>query len=492
MNIEKEFPARYWINLGRRQDRRVEMEYQLELAGIRAERFPAVDARFVKRNRGYESAGRYALALSQRLAIRKAMLEGAEAVLVMEDDVVFHPELVQRLEEIVLPEDWGIFYLGCAHRWPPKAVSDGLVKVRYALDTHAFAVRTPYYKRVMAALSLRGDEAADHPLASDWFLADLHGEISTYACFPNLAWQAATNSDLAGGVYSNYTENGEQKWGGEELHGVQAAAWGGTRWSGWKRPASEVTDPKMGLLFLTRGEVNQPRIWREFTADAGDEVKVFCHAKDREEIVGGFLDGTQIEDWHETQWGDISLVRAMLALLKTAMRDETLTHFAFLSEGCIPIRPWAEMRRRLKLDPRSMMPIKKADEMKPQQRARLDAVRNLSVREMRLHPQWIVLNREAAECVTEDDFTERFSEIFAPDEHYFGTVLAMRGYPIADRVNPTTPTWVEWTGSLRCQRPVIHCETSSRLAAELAARPGFFARKFDPSSDIGKWGLHRS
>jgi GR25 family glycosyltransferase involved in LPS biosynthesis len=88
MNIEETFPARYWINLGRREERRFETEWQLERAGITAERFPAVDARFVRKNRGYENAGRYALALSQRLAIRKAMLAGADAVLILEDDVV--------------------------------------------------------------------------------------------------------------------------------------------------------------------------------------------------------------------------------------------------------------------------------------------------------------------------------------------------------------------------------------------------------------------
>src|SRR5690606_19647241 len=123
MDFEKTFPLRYWVNLGRRADRRGETEFRLEEAGITAERFAAVDARFIKRMalerkksvepvnalddgtvadaaeaarpvatvRGYESAGRYALALTQRMAVRQARLRGAEAVLLLEDDVVLHP-----------------------------------------------------------------------------------------------------------------------------------------------------------------------------------------------------------------------------------------------------------------------------------------------------------------------------------------------------------------------------------------------------------------
>jgi Core-2/I-Branching enzyme len=364
MNIETEFPARYWINLARRQDRRFETEYQLERAGFTAERFPAVDARYVKKTRGYASAGRYALALSQRLAIRKAMQQGAAAVLVLEDDVIFHPEFDERLAEIELPEDWGIFYLGCAHQKRPRPVGSGLVRATYALDTHAFAVKAPYYRQVMAALSRRENEIEHHARASDWFLADLHEEIPTYACFPNLAWQAANHSDLMDGTYSNYTASGEQISATAEHCGLQAEAWGGTRWNGWLEPIPVVHEPKIGLLFLTRGDVNQPEIWRQFVNQAVGEIKIFCHAKNQENIQGSFLEGTHIDECLETRWGDISLVRAMLALLKAGLQDESLTHFVFLSESCIPIKPWAEIRRRLRFDSRSMAFLQNSTEMK--------------------------------------------------------------------------------------------------------------------------------
>ncbi len=493
MNLEEQFPLRYWINLGRRSERRAETEWRLLKAGITAERFPAVDARFVRKTRGYESAGRYALALTQRLAIRKAMLAGAESVLILEDDVVFHPEILERIAELELPDDWGIFYLGCAHHKRPWPAAAGIVRTPYALDTHAFAVRAPYYRRVISALdaSKPQNRLKTHARASDWYLADLHGEIPTYACYPNLAWQAVVTSDLTGGTYSNYTKTGEQQASSGELIGLQAKMWGGSRWRAPVAALRPHREPKLGLLFLTRQDVNHPGIWREFLDDAGDGVRAFAHVKDREHA--GLLHEYRIDEWHETKWGDISLVLAMLALLRAAMADGTLTHFAFVSESCVPIRPWTEIRRRLMIDGRSMMDmVASGSEVSSPHRERLEQVKDLPERAMRVHSQWSLLNREAAECIVEHDFTERFASIMAPDEHYFGTVLALRGFDEGSRMQNVAPTWVRWTKDARIAHPEEYLSTNLPLISKLAASPSFFARKFPAASDIGRWGLHRN
>ncbi len=490
MDIEQQFPARYWINLGRRQDRRFETEWQLEKAGIMAERFPAVDAHFVRKNRGYESAGRYALALTQRLAIRKAMLSGAEAVLILEDDVIFHADLKARLAEIALPEDWGIFYLGCAHLNRPWPEGPGIVRTRYAVDTHAFAVNAPYYKRVIAALDARSKEnrSKTHARASDWYLADLHQEIPTYACFPNLAWQAVAASDLAGGTYSNYTAEGEQIAGAGETLGLAVEVAGGSRWK-WPElvsvpdlpelPELETPAPRMGVLFLTRGGLNQPGCWQEWLEATNGEVTGFAHIKEPETVKEEWFLNLRISEAVETAWADISLVRAMLALLREAIKDASLTHFAFASESCIPIKSWEEIRKRLVLDGRSMIGLEATEPMREKHRQRFDVVPWVEPRRRQVHPQWVMLNREAAECLLEDDFTDRFAEMFAPDEHYIGCVLAMKGYPFDEsRILHECPTWVRWNESLE---PSISPEEiltiTPALRREWMDFPGFFARK---------------
>jgi hypothetical protein len=74
---------------------------------------------------------------------------------------------------IELPDDWGIFCPGCAHHQRPPPAGPGLVRTPDALDNHAFAVKAPYFKRVMAALRVRAGQEVEHARASDWGLADL-------------------------------------------------------------------------------------------------------------------------------------------------------------------------------------------------------------------------------------------------------------------------------------------------------------------------------
>jgi hypothetical protein len=249
MNFGQAFPLRFWINLGRREDRRVETEARLDEIGITAERFAAVDARWVKKKpdgggrvsersacegyagnqlgqivpathlkaaavddvRGYESAGRYALALTQRLAIREAARRKASAVLLLEDDVVFHPNFRTLIESVDLPEDWGIFYLGCTHNEPPVWAGRRVVRASWAVDTHAIAFSARYFKRVMEILDRHLKPDLGIAKASDQFIAVLHKEVPAYACYPNLAWQDVSGSDLLGQEYSNYQADGLQR-----------------------------------------------------------------------------------------------------------------------------------------------------------------------------------------------------------------------------------------------------------------------------------------
>jgi GR25 family glycosyltransferase involved in LPS biosynthesis len=169
-------------------------------------------------------------ALSTRLAIRKAKLRGAAAVFIFEDDVVFHSDWRERLAEIELPDDWGIFYLGCQHQARPKVLKNeagevirGLVKVTESLDTHAWGIKAQYFDKVLALL--RGRKSRFYgklPPADVWLALSEHG-IPMVAAYPNLAWQAEEHSDLVKGVFSNYHERcGTQKVAQSVLDGVLA------------------------------------------------------------------------------------------------------------------------------------------------------------------------------------------------------------------------------------------------------------------------------
>jgi hypothetical protein len=132
------------------------------------------------------------------------------SLLLLEDDVVFHPNFSRRVKELELPEDWGIFYFGCQHLEPPQAVSPGVVRVRRALDTHAVGIRAEHFYTVRAAMR-GGGKGAQGNRCSDALLSSLHKFVPTYAAYPNLAWQREIYSDLRQKIYSNYFRDGRQK-----------------------------------------------------------------------------------------------------------------------------------------------------------------------------------------------------------------------------------------------------------------------------------------
>ncbi len=212
MKIEAVCPLRFYINLGVREDRRRECLLEFSQHRLDVERMPAVNSRYVRSSRGMGDRNRYACGLSQRLAIRAARKRGAAAVLIFEDDVVLHPRLRQKLAGLSLPEDWGIFYLGCLHTERPVPVAPGLVRVMRANDLHAVMIRITVYREVLRKIKPAGRTApVPCVLNSDVALAELHAIIPTYAAWPNLAWQRWSHSNNVGGAITNYAaDDGRQ------------------------------------------------------------------------------------------------------------------------------------------------------------------------------------------------------------------------------------------------------------------------------------------
>src|SRR5690606_32005642 len=119
-----------------------------------------------------------------------------------------------------------MFYLGGMHFERPEVIGPGLVKAIGMMSTHAFGIKAPHFDRIIRSLCKRAtcDECVP---GADVILARLHSEIPTYAVFPNLAGQREGHSDLAGGSYQPFTEDGQQIWLAESLAGIPAEALGG-------------------------------------------------------------------------------------------------------------------------------------------------------------------------------------------------------------------------------------------------------------------------
>jgi Core-2/I-Branching enzyme len=512
------FPLKLFLNLDRRTDRRERCEAMFAGLGWSVERMAAVDARRLKSARGFESSGRYAHAVSTRLMLRRAALAGAEAVLLMEDDVVFHPALAQRLAELELPADWGIFYLGCQQCERPEVVSPGVVRVRAPLDTHAWAVRREYFLDVRRALRGRFWPKGGGIPNADLLLAELTRRVPAYAAFPNLAWQEENESDLAGGHYANYDADGRQIHNRECLRGLLAEALGGKshppaaaaagQQRGWfwhsdlRTPPGIAPEPpvvplrdgeKVAFLFLTTGPHLHDAVWEEYWRGQEDRVSIFAHTAEAASLHDGWLREAQIGEHVETAWADVSLVRAQMALLRAALHDERNRFFVFASESCVPVRPLADLLRLLRIDGRSRFPWaahEEAEEYHPQKAARAPLEGRIPPGDWRFHPQWVLLSREAAALlVANAALVECFAGTYAPDEAAFGTILHAAGYPLLEKVALQAVTWTRWMTE-DAPQPEFIAQPDAATMGEIAASGCYFARKFAPGCGVEAYGLH--
>ena len=253
-------------------------------------------------------------------------------------------------------------------------------------------------------------------------------------------------------------------------------------------------EPQVAFLFLTRGDVHHGALWEEYLAKAGQQARILAHTKNVTLVPQeSFLRDRQIPDKVETAWGELSIVHATLGLLSAALQDPETTHFILVSESCVPVRPFGELRMNLRRDRRSRMRVWSLDEVKRagnrykmKRLLRLDGIPlNLAF----FQEQWMCLNREDALMITRKDWTECFEQVEAADECYFATVLAASGQSLSKTIVNRAITWTDWQQG--AAHPEEYIEVPPQLACRIAESGCYFARKFPPGSDIAKWGLHR-
>lgn len=251
-------------------------------------------------------------------------------------------------------------------------------------------------------------------------------------------------------------------------------------------------EPKIAFLFLTRNDVNQPDLWTEYLESAGSSAEVFAHVKEREDLAPeAWISKYLIDDHIETDWASLSLVEATLLLLETALEKSDCTHFALVSESCVPVRSFAALTRSLQLDRRSRMFVRSwADErktnlLKAQRVENLDGIRKEIAH---FQAQWMCLNRDDAELLNKRRLLDHFENCFAPDESYFATALAVLGRPPLQAVANRHFTWTDWNSG--GAHPEEYDQISPETVSRIADSGCFFARKFSPDSNIGDFGLH--
>jgi hypothetical protein len=255
----------------------------------------------------------------------------------------------------------------------------------------------------------------------------------------------------------------------------------------WLSPYTSVEEPpgsgKISFLFLTRAGLQNKNLWRDYLeSDSKVSFALHCASSDSLEP---WERARALPDSIPTAWGNVSLVRATLLMMRTMLEDPDNQHFVLCSESCIPIVPASEIRRRCWLSNRSFIGLEShaaVARRMPYHGERNDHCQYIPDDRTFFHPQWIILNRSLARFFVDNDLTQYFEKCFAPDETYFGTVAAASGMDLDREIIRLKTTWTLWPDQARAH-PVTH-ERVPRLQIEHAAHSGYMlARKFRELSD---------
>lgn len=164
----------------------------------------AVDGRAEHPPEGWGAGpGAWGCRLSHLALLRQALTDGAEHVLVLEDDVIFSPHTAQCLPRLMqdLPESWGQFYLGGQHLQDPvETVTPLIWRATNINRTHAYAV----HRRALPAVVEHLERLGDYLSRGQWHVDHQLGTGQSAGlwetCAPSwwLAGQAEGESDIAG------------------------------------------------------------------------------------------------------------------------------------------------------------------------------------------------------------------------------------------------------------------------------------------------------
>lgn len=192
MTLNDWFPHKLCINLERRPDRWKRMQARFRQFGIDPiVRLPAIDSRKIAIPSDWKYLpGTYGCKESHILAVNRARHQRWPSVLILEDDVVFDPELSQNFGRYAMqvPGDWDMLFFGCIHDGEPVRVAENVVRVTKSYSTYAYAIRDRLYD---AFIDL--NQRSQQPVDDNNLI--LEQEYRCYCFMPHLAWVDEDYSD---------------------------------------------------------------------------------------------------------------------------------------------------------------------------------------------------------------------------------------------------------------------------------------------------------
>jgi hypothetical protein len=177
---------------------------------------------------------------------------------------------------------------------------------------------------------------------------------------------------------------------------------------------------KIALLFLTRKELNHPRVWQKMLEEANGLFSLYIHSKEPMEDV--YFEKYRISTTVPTSY--LIHNRAWQVLLQEALKEESNVKFIYLSESCMPLYPLKVLYHYLINQPESYMRYGTPRWPREDERE----VNEIPIEHRYTNAEWIILNRQKASLITEDQtIIELCAKHIHDQESYPSSFFSLKG-----------------------------------------------------------------
>ena len=229
--------------------------------------------------------------------------------------------------------------------------------------------------------------------------------------------------------------------------------------------------PKIALCFLTYGNLSKPELWTKFI---NPKYNIYIHNKyDFDGEFNKFI----IKNKIETSWGKISIVRAMLLLLREACNDSNNEYFVFLSGDSIPLYDIDRTYDKVFSLNNNALCVNNKNYERISTLAKKEF---FTKSQFMKNSQWFILNKIGAKFFINNNMTDVFgNKSLFPEEHYF--VSMFNKYNI-QYINKQT-LYTDWSDSKR-ESNGLHPKTfnliTDTMLDKILLSDAIFMRKIAP------------
>lgn len=239
---------------------------------------------------------------------------------------------------------------------------------------------------------------------------------------------------------------------------------------------------KLAFCFLIRDSIHHEEIWNLFFKNVETQIyNIYIHYKTNTPLT--FFENYKLSNCIETSWGNISLVKAQNLLLEEGVKDEENTHFIFLSESCIPLKPFSYIYNHLD-NAFSYFNIAPQRACFPRC---ISVTKYVAKETIQKAAQWCILNRKhALLMILEKEYLCWFEHVFAADEHCYITNIyshALQNELITTpNIADGATTFINWP-DMKYKYPSSgglknYDHVSEEELSHLTKSNSFFGRKF--------------